>query len=80
MCGLYLDDEATEYPVAYITTAEPAHKHAQLVADVADFVAGQVAQYKRLRAGVQVLDAIPKKYVRSDLQSKKLGNGICANR
>lgn len=61
VCGLYLEDEATEYPVAYITTAEPYHKHAQLIMDVADFVAGQVAHYKRLRAGVQILDSIPKK-------------------
>ena len=61
VCGVYLEDEATEYPIAYITTNSPISAHAQLAGEVRSFVDDQVAHYKRLQGGLHILDAIPRK-------------------
>jgi len=61
VCGVYLDDEATEYPIAYITTARSSTEHAVLAIEVRNYVDAQVAHYKHLQGGVHVLPAIPRK-------------------
>lgn len=61
VCGIYLESEATEYPIAYITTGCPVDLHGGIIVDVQQFVDNQVTPYKRLRAGVHILNAIPRK-------------------
>lgn len=58
VCGIYSSQEASEIPVAYITTgAQPV----VTPAEVMDFVNEKVASYKKLRGGVFILDEIPRK-------------------
>ncbi|KAK3115292.1 hypothetical protein LTR53_005515 [Teratosphaeriaceae sp. CCFEE 6253] len=61
VCGVYLDDEATEYPIAYVTTARPTADHATLCLEIEGFVSAQLAHYKHLRGGVHFIEAIPRK-------------------
>ncbi|KAK5654495.1 hypothetical protein OQA88_7123 [Cercophora sp. LCS_1] len=61
--------EGTEVPRAYVVAADPKKLTAK---EVADWVAGQVSGYKKLRGGVIFLPAIPKspsgKILRKDLR------------
>lgn len=63
VCGVNVEEEATEYPVGYITTDRPFRSHAALTEDVRRYTEARVAPYKRLRGGIHVIDAIPRKYV-----------------
>lgn len=64
VCGVYNDDGTSEVPIAYITTdtSEPAAQGA-LKLELIEYVNSQVARYKRITGGVQILDAIPRKLV-----------------
>lgn len=61
VCGVYDDERATEYPIAYIATKITGRQELEgLEAEVRQFVDGQVTRYKQLKGGVQVLDVIPR--------------------
>lgn len=74
--GVQDDAQATELPRAYIAIAAdtPEAEHALIEAEVAAWVAGRVAQHKKLRGGVRVIPAIPKspsgKILRKDLRAR----------
>ncbi|KAL1792314.1 hypothetical protein ACET3X_008821 [Alternaria dauci] len=61
VCGVTVEDEATEYPVGYITTNRPLESHTVLLEDLRHYVEQRVAHYKRIVGGIYVLDAIPRK-------------------
>ncbi|KLT43481.1 putative AMP binding protein [Cutaneotrichosporon oleaginosum] len=74
--GVYDAAEVTEMPRAYVVAAESVGKgeYEALVKDVQAWVAARVAQHKKLRGGVVVVDAIPKspsgKILRKDLRKR----------
>ncbi|KAA1470605.1 AMP binding protein [Dentipellis sp. KUC8613] len=51
---------ATELPRAYIVPSEPQASAAAFEKEIQDWFAQRVAQYKRLRGGVAIVDSIPK--------------------
>ncbi|KAH7051148.1 4-coumarate-CoA ligase [Macrophomina phaseolina] len=65
VCGIHVDEEATEYPIAYVAL-HPVDSHrsvkdlVDIRRDIRQYVDGQVAHYKRLKGGVHILDAIPR--------------------
>ncbi|EMC95141.1 hypothetical protein BAUCODRAFT_149163 [Baudoinia panamericana UAMH 10762] len=61
VCGVYLDDEATEYPIAYVSISKPATGNTMVALEIQAFVDGQVAHYKHLQGGVHVLEMISRK-------------------
>jgi len=70
--GVESKEEATELPRAYVVKAAP---DASLTPEaVQEFVAGRVAQHKKLRGGVVFLDVIPKsaagKILRRELRER----------
>ncbi|BEJ11435.1 hypothetical protein CspHIS471_0108570 [Cutaneotrichosporon sp. HIS471] len=60
--GIYDKSQATELPCAYLVTREKldARREAALGKHVAEWVAGRVANHKKLRGGVRIIEAIPK--------------------
>lgn len=60
--GVWNADEATEVPRAFVVLRDDAQKQdrAAVVRSISRFVAEQVSNYKRLRGGVVVVDALPK--------------------
>ncbi|KAL1625554.1 hypothetical protein SLS56_007301 [Neofusicoccum ribis] len=65
VCGVYVDAEASEFPVAYVAlhaeeSARGVKETVDLRQDIRKHVDGQVAHYKRLKGGVHILDAIPR--------------------
>lgn len=73
VCGVYDQDGTSEAPVAYITTDIEASRDQQaLMANVVDYVNGQVARYKHITGGVHILPAIPRKWVDSRLSEKQI--------
>ncbi|CAK9785929.1 acetyl-CoA synthetase-like protein [Cutaneotrichosporon oleaginosum] len=60
--GIYDSAQATELPRAYVVASEKldARRQAALGKHVAEWVAAKVANHKKLRGGVRVVDAIPK--------------------
>ena len=58
--GTYSEQEATEYPVAYVvprSNIQPTNKFSQ---EIINFVQDRVAPHKRLRGGIVYIDQIPK--------------------
>jgi len=58
--GVYNPDQATEVPKAYIVPSASAKGMKNIENEIAAWVAERVANYKRLRGGVCVIDVIPK--------------------
>ncbi|KAL8811330.1 MAG: hypothetical protein Q9200_001887 [Gallowayella weberi] len=58
--GIYNKDQATEVPRAFIVPALGVGKSPQTEQDILAWVAGKVANHKRLRGGVRFVDEIPK--------------------
>ena len=58
--GIYSEQEATEYPVAYVVLQQDIPQSDQLKEEIKDFVAQRVTSYKKLRGGVLFIDQIPK--------------------
>ncbi|BEI80357.1 hypothetical protein CcaverHIS002_0108860 [Cutaneotrichosporon cavernicola] len=60
--GIYDKSQATELPRAYLVTRDKldARREAALGKHVAEWVAGRVANHKKLRGGVRIIEAIPK--------------------
>ncbi|KAI8639567.1 hypothetical protein BD408DRAFT_445846 [Parasitella parasitica] len=58
--GLYDDSQATEIPRAYIVLQPNVEKSDKTAKVIADYVASNVTNYKKLRGGVKFVDVIPK--------------------
>ncbi|CAK9782663.1 acetyl-CoA synthetase-like protein [Cutaneotrichosporon oleaginosum] len=71
--GVYDKAQVTELPRAYVVAA-PGADRARLPAAVDAWVAARVAQHKRLRGGIVVIDEIPKspsgKILRKELRAR----------
>jgi acyl-CoA synthetase (AMP-forming)/AMP-acid ligase II len=71
--GVYDKSQVTELPRAYVVAA-PGADVARLPANVDKWVAGRVAQHKKLRGGIVVIDEIPKspsgKILRKELRTR----------
>lgn len=65
--GVYEEDQATELPRAYIVPKQCALQKSKsrqaFEQEIQNWIAGKVANHKRLRGGVVVIDAIPKSCV-----------------
>lgn len=67
MLGLYSKDEATELPRAYVVPREglldikDAKACDAFAKEVRTWADGKVSNHKKLRAGVRVLEQIPKR-------------------
>ncbi|BEJ12538.1 hypothetical protein CspHIS471_0209980 [Cutaneotrichosporon sp. HIS471] len=74
--GVYDETQVTEMPRAYVVAADgiAAAEHAALAKEVQAWVAARVAQHKKLRGGVIIVEAIPKspsgKILRKDLRKR----------
>lgn len=71
--GVWDETQASELPRAYLVLKDKgANDLSALCAEVQVWVAARVAQHKRLRGGIVVLEAIPKspsgKILRKDLR------------
>lgn len=58
--GIYNPDAATEVPRAYVVPSSGAHASPEMEREVMEWLAGKVANYKKLRGGVRFVDVIPK--------------------
>ncbi|CAG8611510.1 14526_t:CDS:2 [Dentiscutata erythropus] len=58
--GYYSEEEATEIPVAYVIIKEGYEQSQALAKEIQSFVNEKVAQHKKLRGGVLLIDRIPK--------------------
>ncbi|PVZ96724.1 hypothetical protein BB558_007351 [Smittium angustum] len=63
--GIYNDEQATEFPKAYITLASnhdglSPEKKIELALKIKEWLDNDVAPHKRLRGGIEILDVIPK--------------------
>ncbi|KAH7419737.1 4-coumarate-CoA ligase [Cadophora sp. MPI-SDFR-AT-0126] len=59
VCGHYIPEQATDVPIAFITTQAPKDEHPNLFADVIQFVRQRVSSYKRIHE-VRVVKEIPR--------------------
>jgi acyl-coenzyme A synthetase/AMP-(fatty) acid ligase len=64
VCALWDEDQGTEVPIAYVALTADAkafNKDQKIVLlGIREHVDSKVAQYKKLRGGIVVLDEIPK--------------------
>ncbi|KAG2217241.1 hypothetical protein INT45_012189 [Circinella minor] len=58
--GVYESSQATELPRAYVVLQSHAKSDPATAKDISDYVAKNVINYKRLRGGIRLIDAIPK--------------------
>lgn len=58
--GIYQEEEHTEAPRAYVVPASGHSPSDELAKDIQSFLNERVAYYKKLRAGVRFVDAVPK--------------------
>jgi 4-coumarate--CoA ligase len=58
--GIYVEQEATEYPVAYVALKQNVQRSDNLKEDIKDFIAQRVADHKKLRGGVLFIHQIPR--------------------
>ncbi|WVO18078.1 hypothetical protein L204_105778 [Cryptococcus depauperatus] len=90
--GIYSEAQATELPRAYIVprgglSSLSSQAQRELSKDIHDWAASQVANHKKLRGGVILIDAIPKspsgKILRKDLRAlakKEAQDAVAAGR
>ena len=75
VCGHYIPEQATDIPIAFITTRVPKDQHPTLFEDVIQFVRKRVASYKRIYE-VRVVEEIPRnaggKIVRRQLEYRRI--------
>jgi acyl-coenzyme A synthetase/AMP-(fatty) acid ligase len=63
VCGIWDDAQATELPTAFVVLRQKARNAAAAAAtakSLVSFAASRVANYKRLRGGIVILDELPK--------------------
>jgi 4-coumarate--CoA ligase len=78
--GLYDEGQATELPRAYVVPAQGVLRTRQTEEEIANWLAARVASHKRLRAGVRLVDEIPKttsgKILRRVLKQKTMQEAV----
>ncbi|GBC04838.1 hypothetical protein RclHR1_00590024 [Rhizophagus clarus] len=72
--GVYVDQDATEYPAAYVTLKKNIPETDKLKREILSFVEKKVPPYKKLRGGILYIKKIPKsssgKILRKKLRNK----------
>lgn len=68
--GVYSEEDATEYPVAYVVTKQKSQRTNEFSGEIRKFVDNQVAPHKKLRGGVIYIDQIPKSAAGKILRKK----------
>jgi len=72
--GIYVEQEATEYPVAYVVLKPGTSRSDRLKDEIKDFVTQKVANHKKLRGGILFTDQIPRssagKILRKELMKR----------
>lgn len=72
--GVWSAEKHTEFPRGYVVLQPSAANVPHITAVIAEYVASRVAHYKRLGAGVVVVDVIPKspsgKILRKELRAR----------
>lgn len=58
--GKYLPREGTELPRAYVVMKQKPPAEKDVERQIQEYVDSRVADYKRLRAGVKIVDALPR--------------------
>jgi 4-coumarate--CoA ligase len=58
--SIYSDEQATEYPLAYVTLKQNEIPSDELKEEIKNFISQRVAPHKKLRGGVYFIDKIPK--------------------
>jgi 4-coumarate--CoA ligase len=58
--GLYIKDQATEVPRAYVVPAPGVEASPKTEKEIVDWLTSKVAAHKKLRGGVRFVDEIPK--------------------
>lgn len=58
--GIYIKDQATEVPRAYVVLKKGVAKSPKTEKKIIDWLAKRVANHKRLRGGVRFVDQVPK--------------------
>ena len=58
--GIYFEEQATEYPLAYVVLKQNEIQSDELKEEIKNFVSQRVAPHKKLRGGVYFIDKIPK--------------------
>jgi len=58
--GLYIEDLVSEVPRAYVVPAQGFEDCEGLEKEIADWVEGKVANYKRMRGGIKLVKSVPK--------------------
>ncbi|KAL4895011.1 hypothetical protein BDV59DRAFT_200269 [Aspergillus ambiguus] len=80
--GVWDDQQATELPRAFVALKKPAQQNAtaDVHKSISNFVADQVSNYKRLRGGVVIIDALPKnptgKVMKKELKDARFSQGV----
>lgn len=57
--GVFSEEDATELPRAYVVLKDKGEEQ-RVCNEIEEFVNSKVANHKKLRGGVQVIDVIPK--------------------
>ena len=69
--GIWSPKEETEIPRAFVSLKEDHGRDAVSVAkEIADLVASKVSNYKKLRGGVLIIDALPRNHTGKLLKKK----------
>ena len=58
--GIYVEDQATEVPRAYIVPKPGVERSPKTAQDISQWLQTKVANHKRLRGGVRFVDEVPK--------------------
>lgn len=58
--GVWYEDQATEFPRAYVVISQEGKKQKDPAGAVGEWVDGRVSGHKRLKGGVRVVEVIPK--------------------
>lgn len=58
--GIYVKDQATEVPRAYVLPKKGVEKSPKTEKKIVDWLAKKVTNHKRLRGGVRFVDEVPK--------------------
>ncbi|CAG8613767.1 5422_t:CDS:10 [Funneliformis caledonium] len=58
--GVYSDENATEYPTAFVVLQKDINQSDEMKEEIKEFVSQRVSNHKKLRGGVYFTDQIPK--------------------
>lgn len=60
MIGIWVENEATEYPRAYVVLSSSGKEQADPCAAIQKWMQGKVAHYKQLKGGIKLVESVPK--------------------